>query len=239
MREQSQTRHRSKTHHEIQYLFPQYGCSRLWSRKKQRRYRPTTSEVGCSCLAQQIANEFGDKVHITLGSFSWPDPTVPYPESRIASLFGTVMPTTGSKVSWSTPQHTQVVSPGAAIVFTVRVRSANKQTMPFTRLIVVVTKRHSKRIVGIRSDVASPTLNPIYLVGGRWNPFVVGGGTDSCDASHGWALRPGTYDGYVTTPEPDDGVVFTSPPFPILVRKSPLLSARRGTKCLVSNVGRR
>lgn len=69
-----------------------------------------------------------------------------------------------------------------------------------------------------RAQIVSYTANMMFLQPGEWTTLRISGGTDSCDAAAGWALRPGRYQIVLTTPFPTTAGQFTSPAIPLTVR---------------------
>jgi hypothetical protein len=167
-------------------------------------------------LATELQGTYGSDVMITLGNFSWPDPATPGPGPDLALRCGTVPASNGPRVGWSLPKGVTVRS-GASFDLVIKVRNPTKQMMEFSHLKAVVTPVGSRRIVANRAQFLSYTANIEYLAPGTWTTRRIAGGTDSCDASSGWALRPGKYQIHLMTPSAASPTHFTSPPIPLTV----------------------
>ena len=121
------------------------------------------------------------------------------------------------RVDWSLPKGLTVRS-GETFDLAIKVRNPAKQSIEFTHLKAVVTARGSRRIVANRAQIVAYTANQTFLFPGEWTTLRIAGGTDACDASAGWALRPGRYQVYLTTPFPESAGQFTSPAIALTVK---------------------
>lgn len=99
----------------------------------------------------------------------------------------------------------------------IKVRNPTREMMEFTHLKAVVTTVGGRRIVANRAQILAYTANIEFLEPGKWTTRRIAGGTDACDVSSGWALRPGKYQIYLMNPFAASPTHFTSPAIPLTV----------------------
>lgn len=170
-----------------------------------------------TALAAELQATYGADITITVGNFSWPNPTDPGPGPDLADRCGNLPANKSPRVEWSLPKGLTVRS-GETFETALKVRNPAKQAIEFTHLKAVITARGSRRVIANRAQILSYTANMIYLQPGEWTTVRVFGGTDACTASSGWALKPGRYEIYLTTPYPSSAGQFTSPAIPLTVK---------------------
>jgi len=186
-------------------------------------FTPTDGRVAvqlrsdATALATELQATYGTDIMITLGNFSWSNPANPGPGSDLAERCGNVPANKSPRVDWSLPKGVAVRS-GETFDLTIKVRNPAKQSIEFTHLKAVIAARGSRRIVANRAQIVSYTANMMFLQPGEWTTLRISGGTDSCDAAAGWALRPGRYQIVLTTPFPTTAGQFTSPAISLTVR---------------------
>ena len=186
-------------------------------------FTPTNGRVAvqlrsdATALAAELQATYGNDIVVTVGNFSWPDPNNPGPGPDLAGRCGNVPANQRPRVEWALPKEITVRS-GESFNVPIKVRNPTKNLLPFTHLKVVVTVRGSRRIVANFAAQIAYTANQEYLLPGKWTTFKPAGGTDSCDPSAAWALPPGRYQIYLTTPFPEPLGRITSPAVALTVK---------------------
>jgi hypothetical protein len=171
-----------------------------------------------TALATELSRSYGDDIAISLGNFSWPDPGAPGPSADLAmrcSDVPTNQPAANARdVRWTGLKALSVPS-GKSFNVTVKVTNMTKKALEFDHLRAVVTRAGNQQVVATARTLRY-TANIVMLTPGV-TTVTVAAGTDSCDASTGWALPPGKYSLYLTSAR-SSSKVFTSPPIPLTVR---------------------
>ncbi len=170
-----------------------------------------------TALAAELQSQYGNDIMLTLGNFSWPDPNDPGPGPRLAARCGDVPLNTAARVDWSLPKAITIRS-GETFDVAFKARNPTKQWMPFNSLRAVVTPLSSRHVIAVGAQQVAYALSIEFLLPRKWTPLHSYGGTDSCNATTGWALPPGHYRVYLTSVFPDSGSgLVTSPAIPLTV----------------------
>ncbi len=179
---------------------------------------PVHLRSDAAALAKELQTTYNTDIAITLGNFSWPDAADPGAGPDLAARCGTVPANKSPRIDWSRPKGITVRS-GETFDLSIKVRNPSKQTIEFTQFKAVITPRGKRTVIANRAQVLFYPAVQSYLPPGAWETLRIFGGTDACNASSGWALKPGRYDIYLVNALPSPGVAtFTSPPIPLTVK---------------------